>query len=648
MHPTICLFYLFLYCATLIAIEAVMPPAGLGKTIMRNVVFVTVEVPFVPVKYLRTQVLPWLHHNYNLYLPLFYWEMIRAILVWITVLCAKIVLSAGHKAKCSKRQLFRRVTPKILRRKATRRVRFDSNGLDVGGASSRSLGGSRRDSNGSEAEADRRGSLDSNGSEAAPVKKKRLTIAEAMLRERKMTIKPLEENDFPFVLVHGVFGWGAGELMPSYWAGAEMLDRSVLCPSLGPLSSHHARACELFYQLTGNMVDYGEEHSKQKGHKRYGRNHRGKALHEEWSAERPLHFVCHSMGGDTVRVLQHMLENKFFHGYDTSAAWIKSITCISSPLNGSTCVYFMGLEDKHGLKVRKFSPVHFCMIFIALLQYTTLVRLLPMDLVLDHWELDWGFFWGKHSLWRCIFQAYFPLFEVGEVSVVDLSVHASLRRNRVCKTYPSTYYFSFPTWQSEPSPFPFLEKHCHWPSTRMHPLMMFLSAGTGGWQLGRKPYEGFKAEDWYQNDGPVPVYSQLYPRIPEDCAEMHPHEALDLRSLAADGSHQKLRPGVWYHTQPIHLDHMSVTMAPGKQKKKQQALFQTVFKKSRTLSIGGSGASDRKTARRVTCVRDLANLSNDGSELSCEEDESFASISDTSSDDSDDDDGQIVSGCQGR
>ena len=106
-----------------------------------------------------------------------------------------------------------------------------------------------------------------------------------------------QENDCPFVLVHGVFGWGDTFWMPSYWAGAEMLDRKVFVTSLGPLSSHHDRACELFYQLKGGVVDYGEKHSRKCGHARLGRKYRAK--YPEWSSRKPLHFIGHSMGGGT-------------------------------------------------------------------------------------------------------------------------------------------------------------------------------------------------------------------------------------------------------------------------------------------------------------------------------------------------------------
>jgi hypothetical protein len=79
-------------------------------------------------------------------------------------------------------------------------------------------------------------------------------------------------NDCPFVMVHGMAGWGRGtEWLPSYWGGAESMDRITFTPRLGPMSSQHHRACELFAQLKGGTVDYGEEISHRLGHDRYGR-----------------------------------------------------------------------------------------------------------------------------------------------------------------------------------------------------------------------------------------------------------------------------------------------------------------------------------------------------------------------------------------
>lgn len=80
--------------------------------------------------------------------------------------------------------------------------------------------------------------------------------------------------------------------------------------SVGPVSSLHDRACELYYALMGGtgatdwlawsndrsykLVDYGLEHSKAHKHARYGR-HISEGQYPEWSPTRPLHFVAHSI-----------------------------------------------------------------------------------------------------------------------------------------------------------------------------------------------------------------------------------------------------------------------------------------------------------------------------------------------------------------
>ena len=76
--------------------------------------------------------------------------------------------------------------------------------------------------------------------------------------------------------------------------------------SVGPASSAWDRACELYAQLTGTWVDYGKVHSRQRGHKQFGRNYE-KPMIENWSAENKIHLIGHSFGGTTIRMLAHLL-----------------------------------------------------------------------------------------------------------------------------------------------------------------------------------------------------------------------------------------------------------------------------------------------------------------------------------------------------
>lgn len=246
-----------------------------------------------------------------------------------------------------------------------------------------------------------------------------------------------QENDCPFVLVHGVFGWGDTFWMPSYWAGAEMLDRKVLMTSLGPLSSHHDRACELFYQLKGGVVDYGEKHSKKCKHRRYGRKYRAK--YPEWSSRKPLHFIGHSMGGGTVRYLQHLLDRRFFPGYpDTSANWICSLSCVSSPHNGTLFCDFLGLAEDNR-SVRMGSLLHVAIACVSLAHWFGLLKLFSIDFRIEHFRFREMSF---RKLLRAVFFAEHPLVQHGDWCCSDLSVKGAMRLNKM-GSFKSTYVVPF-------------------------------------------------------------------------------------------------------------------------------------------------------------------------------------------------------------
>ena len=161
-------------------------------------------------------------------------------------------------------------------------------------------------------------------------------------------------DSVPIVLVPGFLGpakeestFDAKARLFQYWGEATKLSSAktpVLCVWPSGLSSHHDRACEIFYQIKGGVVDYGQEHSLQFGHNRFGRKYRGE--YRGWSKENPIHIVGHSLGGATIRLLQHLLHIRAFPGHaDTSADWIVSLTAINAPLNGSLAAYALGEHE---------------------------------------------------------------------------------------------------------------------------------------------------------------------------------------------------------------------------------------------------------------------------------------------------------------
>ena len=173
---------------------------------------------------------------------------------------------------------------------------------------------------------------------------------------------------YPYVLVHGLGGWGSGDGInqtAQYWGAdtgnlVEYLTgegNSVVAPSVGPVSSAWDRACELYAQLTGTTVDYGAAHAAQHNHARFGRSYT-EPLVANWGGRArgfqrvKINLVGHSFGGATVRLLTSLLAfgseaEQAATGKETSGlftggkgSWVNSVTTLCAPHNGSslTCV----------------------------------------------------------------------------------------------------------------------------------------------------------------------------------------------------------------------------------------------------------------------------------------------------------------------
>lgn len=169
--------------------------------------------------------------------------------------------------------------------------------------------------------------------------------------------------EYPYILVHGLGGWGEDSGINSvakYWGGdsgdiaahLEENGKIVYEPSLGPVSSNWDRVCELYAQLTGTRVDYGEAHSKKYNHERYGETFET-PLVENWGQnvngqKQKINLVGHSFGGAAVRTLAYLMANGDKTECETSGKdvsplfkgakgdWVFSVTTLCAPHNGSS------------------------------------------------------------------------------------------------------------------------------------------------------------------------------------------------------------------------------------------------------------------------------------------------------------------------
>ena len=186
------------------------------------------------------------------------------------------------------------------------------------------------------------------------------------------------------VFVHGLFGWGPGELggLP-YWGDAlaqferDFKTHEAKC---GPISSFHDRACEVFAKVKGAPVDYGAAHSSAAGHDQKPCDYSGKPFVQNWSADNPVILIGHSAGAQTCLQLQQMLAEDFWK-CGSEAQWVEAIVSIAGVINGSTLTYLAGCDPATGKLTR--APSFFIQKGLEILK--TIGTEPVIDLYLDQW-----------------------------------------------------------------------------------------------------------------------------------------------------------------------------------------------------------------------------------------------------------------------
>ena len=240
-------------------------------------------------------------------------------------------------------------------------------------------------------------------------------------------------------------GWGRDEINDYYYWGGhfdiqEFLNEqgfNVHTLSVGPVSSNYDRAIEVFYQIKGGQVDYGKNHSEKYNLIQKPESKHYKGIYPEWDNEHPIHIIGHSQGGQTARMLDLLLEmqeegekNILKKNY---TGWIKSITTISTPHNGTTLVPIID---------NIFPFAQTMIIWInAIGQSKNIEQFYNFDL--QHWGL---YKKNNESIRNYINRIKnSPISKTKNFCKWDLSIEGSIEFNKICTTNDSTYYYSYST-----------------------------------------------------------------------------------------------------------------------------------------------------------------------------------------------------------
>lgn len=362
------------------------------------------------------------------------------------------------------------------------------------------------------------------------------------------TWSDLTENSYPFIFVHGMGGWGAYEEnapMP-YWGGlnfdglvmstddtdfVEILNSygiETYEASVGPFSSAWDRTCELYAQLTGTVVDYGEAHSKEHGHDRYGYSYEGNALMgSEWDLETPLNIMGHSFGGPTVRLFASLMyygdeAEIAATGEDTSPLFtgghdvIHSCTTFSSPNDGTPIANFL-VENK----------------IVELVAFgANLLNVFFGDDI-----MMWSFRLGHFGLTpkQGEGNAAFSISKIknfvasNDNCAYDMTIKGAKELNEKIGLAPNTYYYSYSAVATE--------ENCFGKQKLTTPSLFSFSSFVVSSYEGKTVDGVLMTKEWAISDGIVPLASAKCPMNDLDTARYY-SQAL------ADG--EQIEAGRWY------------------------------------------------------------------------------------------------------
>ena len=363
---------------------------------------------------------------------------------------------------------------------------------------------------------------------------------------------------YPYIFVHGMGGWGSYQeefySHTPYWGGwGGNSDKDVIAlyesygieayaASVGPLSSAWDRACELYAQLTGTVVDYGEAHSKAHNHDRYGYSYENNQLMENcWDGESKLNLVGHSFGSETIRLFASLLEYGSQEeiaatGENTSPLFtggkgesINAVISLSGPNNGSPIANFV-----YDAKV----PMMLISFGLNLIGATVGSEILMWDLNFSQFGLT-----PKQGEERASFSIsnIINFYNAEDNCGYELTLRGARELNEQIKTVPTAYYYSYTARATTTNS---LDNEI--PISSMFTIFKPSSLILG--MLEGRTIDGITLDkDWEINDGIVPLASARYPMTEADNAKSY-------EAAAAAG--EEIERGVWYYMEPMEgFDH---------------------------------------------------------------------------------------------
>lgn len=365
-------------------------------------------------------------------------------------------------------------------------------------------------------------------------------------------------SGYPYVFIPGMVGWGIdypGYDKFPYWGGGFTIGQSdnlidilnlagieAYAANPGPFNSAWDRTCEVYAALTGTVVDYGEAHSKEHNHDRYGFSYEGKALMgEAWNLQDKINLLGYSFGSEVARLLTSLLafgneEEIKATGDETSALFkgghnsINACITLSAPHNGTPLANAL-VDTK--------APIMLIATVFHFIGCTFGNYIGPVSLQLGHFGIT-----PKQGEKRVPFNLprLYNYYICNDNCGYDMTLRGARELNEMIKVSPDTYYYSLGTYSTVTNEETGRQNIVGNTNLMFKPTSLVLQG------MENLEVDGIKLTgDWAIHDGVIPIASSRCPDTDKDLAK-------SLEEALAMG--EKLKKGIWYYAQPIFgMDH---------------------------------------------------------------------------------------------